>query len=121
MTTKSSLDWNYYLDTYKDLRKNNIKDEAGAKKHWKFNGSRERRFSTRDVLHPDSMSGVSAVLFSSKIYKDLTKLQKARDPRDFIIRNYKNQTYAVSPLLGLSAINRAVKMKNRHNLEFYHI
>lgn len=122
LTTKSALDWKYYLETYPDLRKNGkIKDENGAKKHWKLNGSRERRYSQRGLLHPDSLAGVTGVLISAKFFKDLPKMQKARDPRQFILRNYLSHSYATSPLLALNEINRMVKMRNRHNLEFYEI
>lgn len=122
LTTKSALDWKYYLKTYPDLQKSGrIKDESAAQKHWKLNGARERRYGSHDVLHPDSLAGVTAVFINARFYKDLAKLQKARDPRAFILRNYKTQTYATSPLLAISPMNRMVRMRNRHNLEFYEI
>lgn len=119
LTIKAGVDWKYYLDLYPDLRKNKIKDEASAQKHWKLNGSRERRYGQRGVLHPDTLSGCCGVIVSSRMYHDLPKLKKSRNARDFILKNYKQKVYATSPLLALSPINRAVRMRNRFNMEFY--
>jgi hypothetical protein len=113
------FDWKFYLQSYPDLVKNNINNEATATKHWKVYGLREKRFGLRTLANPESFTGVCGLIVNDKMYADLSKLQKARDPREFILKNYKSNVYACSPLLCLAGMNRMVKMRNRHNLDFY--
>jgi hypothetical protein len=113
------FDWKFYLQSYPDLIKNNINNEAAATKHWKVYGLREKRFGLRTLANPESFTGVCGLIVNDKMYADLSKLQKARDPREFILKNYKSNVYACSPLLCLAGMNRMVKMRNRHNLDFY--
>ncbi|MEX0597289.1 MAG: hypothetical protein WD512_12415, partial [Candidatus Paceibacterota bacterium] len=113
------FDWKFYLQSYPDLLKNNINNEATATKHWKVYGLREKRFGLRTLANPESFTGVCGLIVNDKMYADLSKLQKARDPREFILKNYKSNVYACSPLLCLPGMNRMIKMRNRHNLDFY--
>tara|TARA_R100001163_G_C5066888_1_gene205572 strand:- start:1740 stop:4925 length:3186 start_codon:yes stop_codon:yes gene_type:complete len=121
MITKSTFDWQYYLDTYADLGRHNIKDQQAAEKHWKLNGQREHRFGQRGMAHPDNLAGLCAVVVNNKMYGDLAKLQKSRNPREFMLKNYKNYTYAVSPLVALLGLNRTVRMRNKHNLQLFDV
>lgn len=115
------FDWKFYLQSYPDLVKSNIKDENGANKHWKVYGLREKRFGLRTLANPESFTGVCGLIVNERMYADLSKLQKARDPREFILKNYKSNVYACSPLLCLPGMNRMIKMRNRHNLDFYDV
>jgi len=73
----------------------------------------------RTLANPESFTGVCGLIVNERIYSDLPKLQKARDPREFILKNYKSNVYACSPLLCLPGMTRVIKMRNRHNLDFY--
>jgi hypothetical protein len=115
------FDWKFYLQSYPDLVKSNIKDEGAASKHWKVYGLREKRFGLRTLANPETLAGLCGVIVNERMYADLSKLQKARDPREFILKNYKSNVYACSPLLCLPGMNRMIKMRNRHNLDFYDI
>ena len=119
LTLKSSLDWKYYLETYPELKNHKITDEKSAQKHWKVYGMREKRYSQRGLLHPDTLGGVSGVILNSRIYSDLPRLRKNRKVAEFLLRNFKNKLYATSPLLALNGMNRMVRLRNRHNLDFY--
>jgi hypothetical protein len=119
LITKSGLDWKFYLDTYPDLKKFKITNEPTAQKHWRSYGMREKRYSQRALLNPDTLGGVSGVFVSDLLYADLPKLLKARNAGDFLVKNYKPKIYATTPLLCLSGLNRAVRNRNKHNLSFY--
>jgi len=120
VTKGADFNPDFYRSLYPDLEKAKLKTDQQVTRHWKSYGSREKRYPNRGIFHPDHLTGVSGVLLSAQIYSDLDKLKKAHlRMGQYMIKSYPKQLYAATPLLGLNAMNRTIRLRNKHNINLY--
>ena len=122
MKTKDAVNFdpNFYLETYTDLVEQGIDDEEKAFTHWKTKGSREGRWGSRSMNHPDLVKDLSAIVLHMDVFdlliKNLANVKKGKgsDSRGFdkLVSNY---CYALTPPPFMNEITKYNKNKNSTN------
>ncbi|AYV81069.1 MAG: glycosyltransferase [Harvfovirus sp.] len=108
------FDWEFYLDYYKDLRKNGIKNKVDAYKHWLAYGRREKRARNKS----ETLNRIFVISHNiggglSQYVQDLIRLQlNDRFCDEYMIHTNENVSCS-----GIKVMNHANIIKKLYEIE----
>jgi len=119
----ANFDPEFYLQTYSDLVEQGIDDEEKAYNHWKTKGSREGRWSSRSMAHPDLVKDISAMVLHMDVFdlliKNLSNIKKGSTASKGFEKLVANYCYALTPPPFMNEITKYNKNKSSSNAYLY--
>ena len=88
----NNFDWEFYLDYYKDLRKNGIKTENQAINHYLTHGKKEKRIINKNMIKNKEFDWE----FYTNFYCDLNNIDNYNDAYNHYLKYGKNENRVYS-------------------------